>query len=111
MCPQKKELAQENTLSTKKASKKTIKKKRKTFFFSWTLSWSGACFLEQVLLFMDECVFSWTSACFLVFLLSFFSFTNSQPRVGASILFLWVLNFIFDKVLSELTAILDKHAS
>ena len=41
------------------------------FFFSWTLSWSWACFLEQVLFFLEKSVFS----CFLTFFLSFLSFS------------------------------------
>ena len=44
------------------------------FFFSWTsfFSWKNACILEQVHVFLNECVFS----CCLTFV---FSFTNFQP--------------------------------
>ena len=86
-----KELVHENTLSTKKASKE--KKKKLSFFFDRFLgrelvflsefffSWTRSFFLERMCVFLNECVFSWTSACFLGFLISFFSFINSGPRV------------------------------
>ena len=79
-------------------TKKSIKKKRKFFIFSWSLSWSRACCLS---FFLDRYRFSffwslsWSRACFLSFFLiaylvesvfscflTFFSFINSHlwPR-------------------------------
>ena len=65
----------ENNLSTKK----------KIFFlFSWSVSWSRACFLS---FFLDRYRFfflswslSWSKTCFLVFLVSCFLFINSHLR-------------------------------
>ena len=66
----KKELAEENTLSTKKASKKLTKKK--DYFLSFFLGWECV--------FLSEFFFSWTSVCFLVFLLNFF-FSHKFPAL------------------------------
>ena len=61
------------------------------FFFSWTLSWSSACFLERV---RFSWTLSWTSACFLHRLL-FFSWPSS--------FFLdWVLFFLVESVVNFL---------
>ena len=72
----------ENTLSTRKATKKKEKKrnhvleqetdqekKKVFFFFSWSLSWSRACFLSSFFLFSWS--LSWSKACFLVFFYKF----------------------------------------
>ena len=72
----------ENTLSTKKPTKK------KKDFFSWLLYWSRACFLS---FFLIEIVFSfffsfflwslsWSKACFLVF---FYKFPPQCSREAA----------------------------
>ena len=80
----------ENTLSTKKPTKKTIKKrilflfffvaflveserskKDFFFFFSWSLFWSRACFLyfflDRYSFFYFSWSLFWSKACFLVF--------------------------------------------
>ena len=74
-CSRKKELGQENTLSTKKVTKK----KRENFLFSWsssrTLSWPSSFFLERVRVFL----FSY----FLVFF-TIFKRNNQRPFPGNS---------------------------
>ena len=73
----KKELAQENTLSTKKASKRTTKQKS---FFLFSLG----RYLGREHVFLSKFFFSWASLCLLEPLLScfltFFSI-NSQPCI------------------------------
>ena len=72
----KKELAQENTLSTKKASKKVflffLIVFLDAFLVESVFSWASSFFRGRVRVFLDKCVFS----CFL-----FFSLMNSQPWV------------------------------